>query len=88
MEGMRVRLYRFDDGDLQLFFAIDAGHKNNLKLVNEWNTSKRLSRAYVDSDGDYVLESDLEGSAGLTGKQIDVFLGTFALSLDAFKEML
>jgi len=46
----------------EIFNAI-AGVKISYEDINEWNRRKRLSRAYLDSDKDPTLESDLLANA-------------------------
>ena len=47
------------------------------QVINEWNRTKRLSRAYLDQDLDPVLESDLLSDAGLTRSQVVRFVQVF-----------
>lgn len=75
-EGSPFLLYRFDDGDLQLYYGV-TGVTADLELINAWNRDHRLSRAYVDAEGDYVLESDLLADEGVTQDQLDHFIEVF-----------
>lgn len=74
-------------GDLQLAYFV-SGVKISLSTINQWNRTKRLSRAYLDSDKDPILEADLLGDAGLTKKQITEFIKVFLLSTQKYKEFL
>ncbi len=75
--GRTLVMFRFKDGDFQLYYGI-SGIKVDYKTINEWNRTKRLSRAYIDRVGDPVVESDQLGDAGLTDKQMLRFFKTFA----------
>lgn len=85
MQGMRVLvLVGSVNGELlQMRFSV-TGSDATLETVNEWNRTKRYSRAYLDSDGDPVLEAeqDLEGSVTLD--RLKDFIRTFNLSLSTF----
>ncbi|MGI9590867.1 MAG: YbjN domain-containing protein [Myxococcota bacterium] len=63
--GMSYVLTIYDDGDLQLYFGL-TGIEVAPEVVNEWNRTRRLTRAYLDSESDPVLESDLLSDAGLS----------------------
>ena len=47
------------------------------KTCNDWNAEHRLSRAYIDEDGDYVLESDLLMDGGVPVENIKRFAYIF-----------
>ena len=57
-----------------------------LEMVNNWNTARRYTRAYVDADGDAALESDLDLAGGVTEETIRRFIRTFSTSLPGFAE--
>ena len=42
------------------FYAGWSGTKANIELMNDWNKAKRFSRAYIDKDGDPVMEFDVD----------------------------
>lgn len=62
--------------------------KISLSRINEWNRTKRLSRAYADRDGDAHIEADLELTGGVTQKNVKEWMKTYAISLKAFKKHL
>jgi len=74
--GMPFVLFRYDDGDLQLYYGI-SGVSLPVRTVNEWNRTRRLTRAYLDSDGDPVLEADLLANAGLQKEAVTEFVRVF-----------
>ena len=55
-----------------------------LDKINEWNRSKRFSRAYLDADGDAVVEMDLNLRGGVTRDNIEANFSNWRLILDQF----
>lgn len=68
---------------LLIKFAV-TGSTATIPMMNEWNRTKKYSRAYIDVDGDAMLESDLDLEGGVTPDRIKSFLRTFDLSLADF----
>lgn len=66
----------YDDGDLALYYGMRGLHAS-LETINEWNLKRRLSRAYIDRDGDISLESDLLSNGGLNEERINAFIEVF-----------
>ena len=52
--------------------------------LNGWNREKLFSRAYLDEDGDPVLEADLDLEGGVTNEAIRAFLENFRDSMREF----
>jgi uncharacterized protein YjiS (DUF1127 family) len=75
-DGMVYLLLRYGDGDLQLFWGV-RGISVSQEAINEWNRTRRLTRAYLDQQLDPVLESDLLSDAGLTRAQVERFVQVF-----------
>lgn len=75
-DGMVYLLLCYDDGDLQLFWGL-RNLSVSQEAINEWNRTKRLSRAYLDQDRSPALESDLLSDAGLTRAQVARFVQVF-----------
>ncbi|EJM1769890.1 YbjN domain-containing protein [Escherichia albertii] len=75
-KGEGVNLYLMPDGDLLLVFSIKSEH-SNIEVMNKWNKSKRLSRGYIDDEGDPVVESDLIMSRGMTKENVSEFINVF-----------
>jgi hypothetical protein len=87
--GLRALLFLTDCnggrcGSLQLFAGFKMGKPPTLERINAWNREKRFSRAYLDKDGDPVLESELDLEGGVTRQAIISFLETFEISLSRF----
>jgi hypothetical protein len=83
MEGYKIVLLNYPNS-LQLYAGFKSGGKVTLETINTWNREKRFSRAYIDSDKDAVIESDLDLEGGVTNESIDEFIRTFRTSLKDF----
>lgn len=69
------------------FYAGWSGVKVTLEQINNWNTNKRFSRAYLDKDGDPVIEFDVDLDDG--GMSQDLFVDNvqfFENSIGGFKK--
>lgn len=84
VNGDHYLLTIFDDGDLQLYFAL-SGTDADVDDLNEWNRTKRLSRAYIDEEGDPVVESDILADQGITKAQFLNFVNVFKLTTQTFR---
>ncbi len=87
VDGSTYLLLNDEDGDLQAYFAISDA-VISYRDINEWNKSKRFSRAYLDDDDDPVLEADLLADGGLSEKHVTEFFGIFLQSVRAFVDFL
>ena len=87
VDGQMHVLYAYDDNDLQMYYAL-TGYSISNDVINEWNKTRRLSRAYIDDDNDPVLEADLLANAGMTPKQITEWVTVFIGSAEAFRDHL
>lgn len=85
MYGFRILILVGSLGgrSLAIKFSL-TGSTATIAKMNEWNRTKRFSRAYIDSDGDATLESDLDLEGGVTSDTIKSYLATFYLSLGRF----
>lgn len=79
----QVMLFNQWDGDLQLYYVVTGG-RWTLENINEWNRTRRLCRAYIDPDGDLVLESDLLALGGVTNRQVVSFVAIFDKAVEMF----
>lgn len=84
VNGTRYGLFVDDRGDMQGYYGLDA-QGVSLEAINEWNRTKRFSRAYLDAERDPVLEADLDAAEGLTTRQVAWFFKLFVSSSDAFR---
>ena len=85
--GTTYTLYRYDDGDLQLYLGLTGVHVSYLD-INEWNATRRLSRSYLDDDGDPVLEADLLSNGSLSVKNVKEFVRIFLISSAQFEKFI
>jgi len=83
VDGLAYYLIIKDDGDLQAYYGIGDAVVT-YQDINEWNATKRLSRAYIDSDHDPVIEADLMANGGLTNDNVTEFFSVFQISVRAF----
>lgn len=83
-DGKKYGMYIFDHNDLQLYYGtVDV--EVSLDAMNRWNREFRHSRAYIDKDGDPVLEADLLAGEGLSAAQIKNFVSVFVGSATRFR---
>jgi hypothetical protein len=87
VDGQTHVLLIYEDNDLQLYYGL-TGYVIPDSAINEWNKTRRLSRAYLDDDNDPILEADLLANAGMTPKQITEWLSVFVGSAQAFRQHL
>jgi hypothetical protein len=82
-----TRVILFNKGtSLQLYAGFHA--KPSLIKVNEWNQMTRFSRAYLDQEGDAIIEFDLDLESGWTREGIQEFIRTFGLVVEAYRMFL
>lgn len=79
--GYKVLL--FNKGKNLQFYA-SFKKKVTLGRVNEWNASKRYTRAYLDKEGDPCLEADLDIEGGVSYGAIAEFFKTWVTSVKLF----
>ena len=84
INGRSYILFNLDDGDLQLYYGA-TGVKLTYRIINEWNRTKRLSRAYLDDKKDPVLEADLLSNGGMTNEKVAAFFRVFVQSVKKFR---
>jgi hypothetical protein len=69
---------------LNLVAPIVMRNPPSLERINAWNREKRFSWAYLDKDGDPVLESNLILTGGVTRETVVSFLKIFEANLSQF----
>lgn len=74
--------------NIQLYSYFEKQKKMDLKKVNEWNATKRFSRAYLDQDGDAVIEWDVDLEGGTTADALKESIRTYRLGVMAFVRFL
>ena len=84
LEGFRSSIFVAKDQKAIQFHSSFSDGSATLKKVNEWNRTKRFSRAYLDDDGEPHLELDLELDGGVTQARIIDFFKTCRVSFDGW----
>ena len=85
IDGLDYYLFVYDDGDLQLWFGL-TDYDVNIQDMNEWNRTRRLTRAYIDDENDPILEADLLANAGYTTRQLSEWVSVFDGISRAFRD--
>ncbi|QPR29426.1 YbjN domain-containing protein [Edwardsiella hoshinae] len=75
--GHIIQLYKLEDGDLLLSFGFKKNNNISFKEMNEWNKEYRLSRGFIDDEGDPIVETDLMTNGGISKKNITEFIKVF-----------
>jgi hypothetical protein len=86
IEGTRVLLLISTDKDILQFRISWSETDATLRKVNDWNRDKRFSRAYIDDDGEPVLELDLDLTGGVTIDRLVDYIMTTKFSIASFRE--
>jgi hypothetical protein len=82
-----IKMLIFNKGNtLQMHAGFSK--KVTLSRINEWNRTKRLSRAYADKEGDAIIEADLELTGGVTQQNVKEYMKTYVMSLKQFSKHL
>ncbi len=71
--------------NLALWSYIRGEGRVTMEKVNEWNKTKRFSRAYLDSDGDPNVEWDIDLEGGVSMGAVREGIRTFGIVVEAFK---
>lgn len=88
IEGLKVAFFVADDNSSLQAYAAFKSEKATLERVNEWNADKRYSRAYLDSEGDPVIELDLDLAGGVSKERLADFIQTVRISIPAFAKQM
>lgn len=85
--GIKLLIFnQRDSGSLafKMYFNDDI----SLKSINKWNATKRFLTAYIDKDGDLVLQDDLDVQEGISEAYLlDTLSRTFFATLIFMNEM-
>ncbi len=90
--GLNFSLYVYDDDEddpdnyesLLARSGFGMSSPPTIWTVNGYNQEKRFSRAFLDEDGDPIVEADLDVGGGVTDEAITRFLLRFTLSVNSF----
>lgn len=85
MNGYRVLIIPRENKNTAIKFRFSIQHKAaTLEAMNRWNSKKKFTDAYLDSDGDPSLDMDVDLAGGVTRARIKDAIRTFSLSQAAF----
>jgi hypothetical protein len=85
MQGSVVYFIMAEDRESIQFYCGWEHDGVSLATINEWNRGKKYSRAYLDQQGNPVLELDLDLAGGVTRERITDFIDTAKISLIYFE---
>ena len=86
--SFRVLLLPYGEGPDYPSIQLHAGFKAEADpdAINAWNRDNRFGRAYLDNDGDPILQYDLDLEGGATERTIQEAIRTFRALLEDFSE--
>jgi hypothetical protein len=85
MQGYRILVFVRGNDYSSIMYRFSLGETSaTMRDVNDWNMNKKYSKAYLDNDGDPVLEMDVDLDGGVTIARIKDSIRTFNLSLSEF----
>jgi hypothetical protein len=89
--NVTLNFYSCDDSEtscksvgLRTFFTNDT--KKTAAFANDWNRTKRFSKAYIDNDNDVNIEFDMLFRNGVTKENIRAYLDVYEDQLKEFVE--
>lgn len=81
-------LLTIEKESLQFWVGFSNKQGISANRINDFNKQYKWCRAYLDDDGDAVLESDLSFTGGVTKDGLYSFVNTFGKLVEAFSEHL
>lgn len=90
MDGTQygVLFYGCTDGsdcrDIQFFTRWTAGRPLDVAAINDWNAATRFAKAYLDAEGDPVLEFAVNLFGGVSETNLDDTFDWWRLLMDGF----
>lgn len=67
-------------------FRVGFQVKPTSDVINAWNASKRFTRAYLDGEGDAILEMDVVVNGGVSAQMLNTRFEYWRISLDQFTQ--
>jgi len=67
------------------FYAGWVSDRVSLREINEWNRTKRFSRAYLDHEDDPIVELDVNLDGGVSRRNLDDTFDWWKVTVTAFK---
>lgn len=74
--------------NIQFYSYFKKPKKTDLKKVNQWNATRRFSRAYLDQDGDAIIEWDVDLEGGTTAGALKESIKTYRMGVMTFVRFL
>jgi len=68
------------------FYAGFLDLKPDMDVINAWNRDKRFGKAYLDQDGDAVVEMDVNLEHGVTSDNMDAAFAVWQLVVDQYSK--
>ncbi|HEY4199992.1 MAG TPA: YbjN domain-containing protein [Devosiaceae bacterium] len=68
------------------FYSGFLNVKPSTETINKWNQEKRFGKAYLDEDGDAVVEMDINLEHGITSDNMDADLDVWGIVLDQYTD--
>lgn len=68
------------------FFLGFVDVKPTLEVINEWNASKRFSRAYLDQDKDACVEMDIDLVEGVSPAYLNSQIAIWTMVVEQFAD--
>lgn len=85
MQGYRIIIFVRENNYRNIKYRFALGNTSaTLRDVNEWNLNKSYTKAYLDNDGDPVLEMDVDLEGGITITRAKDSIRTFNESMTLF----
>lgn len=87
--GIYVTIASYDEsspgryGSLLLYAGWAVDRPISHSAVNGWNSHSRFGRAYVDKDGDPVIELDLLLTGGVTAETLKQYIDAFVAAVSS-----
>ncbi len=69
---------------VQLYTGLAVNPKPSLATINAWNAKARFAHAYLDAEGDPVLQMDLDLDGGVTDASLDAAFKRWGRALEGF----
>lgn len=74
---------------VQFYAGFLADSSSTVQRMNEWNSTYRFTRAYIDAEGDPALEMDLNFTfGGISERQLEDSLALWELSVVTFHKFI
>ena len=86
VDGFKIVIFNKSE-DVQLYAGWDLDG-TTLNRVNEFNREKRWAKAYLDDEGDPVIEADLDFEGGVTQDSFERFIKLFVQMANLYAERL